>query len=365
MVQNKINLFLHTHASKRNHFTAQSLRITHYVLHPLAKLLQLKGSTPSRYPLLSSIFYLLFSAFFALACAANLPFLSASPAETTPPALAIEVTVVYLGNGSSPVETPSPAVLNLADTITPGPLLLPTDTPVLEPTATPIPAQLPLTSTLPLTSPVAGTGGLTSTTAISGAGTPEPPIILPFQGSISLVAPDNYAVLPSNANELEVKWLWQGNEPHLARCETIEGYGFEVRIMPARDGFGFLGAMDAAKNKEDAFLSCDPDTGIRTYMIKFLKDKPGVKVAGAGKFLWDAALVQLEPYKPVITPIPRLFEISFDYQGSLDPFGLPLKCADFNSWAEAQAVFLKAGGPAKDPHGLDPDGNGEACEDLK
>lgn len=49
----------------------------------------------------------------------------------------------------------------------------------------------------------------------------------------------------------------------------------------------------------------------------------------------------------------------------LDPFGAPLKCSDFKSWAEAQAVFIATGGPTKDRHTLDPDGNGFACEDLK
>ena len=40
-------------------------------------------------------------------------------------------------------------------------------------------------------------------------------------------------------------------------------------------------------------------------------------------------------------------------------------CADFDSWAEAQAFYEESGGPASDPHSLDPDGDGIACESLR
>ncbi len=37
-------------------------------------------------------------------------------------------------------------------------------------------------------------------------------------------------------------------------------------------------------------------------------------------------------------------------------------CGDFNSSLAAQTFFLAAGGPVSDPHGLDRDGDGFACE---
>lgn len=37
-------------------------------------------------------------------------------------------------------------------------------------------------------------------------------------------------------------------------------------------------------------------------------------------------------------------------------------CADFNSSAEAQKYFILSGGPTADPHNLDGDGDGFACE---
>ena len=39
-------------------------------------------------------------------------------------------------------------------------------------------------------------------------------------------------------------------------------------------------------------------------------------------------------------------------------------CSDFDTQAEAQAFFEQAGGPARDPHRLDGDGDGKACESL-
>ena len=37
-------------------------------------------------------------------------------------------------------------------------------------------------------------------------------------------------------------------------------------------------------------------------------------------------------------------------------------CSDFGSQAAAQSFFLNNGGPGRDRHGLDPDGDGVACE---
>lgn len=39
-------------------------------------------------------------------------------------------------------------------------------------------------------------------------------------------------------------------------------------------------------------------------------------------------------------------------------------CGDFKTQKGAQDFFLNAGGPQKDPHGLDADGDGVACESL-
>lgn len=47
-----------------------------------------------------------------------------------------------------------------------------------------------------------------------------------------------------------------------------------------------------------------------------------------------------------------------------DPFGPDRNCSDFESQAKAQAFYEAAGGPESDPHRLDGDGDGVACESL-
>ncbi|QST00403.1 thermonuclease family protein [Pontibacillus sp. ALD_SL1] len=53
-----------------------------------------------------------------------------------------------------------------------------------------------------------------------------------------------------------------------------------------------------------------------------------------------------------------------EYEGPYDPFGEDKNCSDFDTHEEAQSFFEAAGGPEEDPHGLDRDGNGVACESL-
>lgn len=68
------------------------------------------------------------------------------------------------------------------------------------------------------------------------------------------------------------------------------------------------------------------------------------------------------PPEPVVIP-PT--ESSSGYSGPFDPAGPDRDCPDFSSQAEAQAFYEVAGGPARDPHRLDKNHNGIACEDTK
>lgn len=40
-------------------------------------------------------------------------------------------------------------------------------------------------------------------------------------------------------------------------------------------------------------------------------------------------------------------------------------CSDFNTWRQAQNFYKKHGGPKYDPHRLDADRDGIACESLR
>ena len=40
-------------------------------------------------------------------------------------------------------------------------------------------------------------------------------------------------------------------------------------------------------------------------------------------------------------------------------------CSDFNTWRAAQKFYKRHGGPQRDPHRLDGDDDGIACESLR
>lgn len=64
---------------------------------------------------------------------------------------------------------------------------------------------------------------------------------------------------------------------------------------------------------------------------------------------------------PTITPMPiATRQPSPTARPSLED----RNCSDFDSWSEAQVFYLAAGGPTEDPHRLDRNSDGVACESL-
>lgn len=209
---------------------------------------------------------------------------------------------------------------------------------------------------------------LTPTPTVTPLYIPQPP---PRPaGNITLLAPASGAVFGADVGPVEFKWSWDG--PLLAdKCQPAEGYGFEIRIGSLDPGLPLLGAMDAVKDQEK--VGCDREAGAFNFTVQDIKQAPGIKATYVdnfrwdGRFRWDVALVSLNPYlPPTAASAPETFEISLaQYAGPVDPFGEPLKCSIFGSWIEAQAVFLAAGGPNRDPHRFDLDANGIACDELR
>ena len=73
---------------------------------------------------------------------------------------------------------------------------------------------------------------------------------------------------------------------------------------------------------------------------------PGAPASDSGSGGQDA--------QPTPTPTPQPDEGEFQDRN----------CSDFATWQEAQDFFLSEGGPSQDPHRLDGDGNGVACQSL-
>jgi hypothetical protein len=262
----------------------------------------------------------------------------------------------------SPTPVPPLATATLAPpTATPLPTytVTPVGSPTVPPTDTPRPRVTPTDAPTSTPVPVPPTP---ASIQVSTLITPtQAPLAEALMGATHLIAIDHNFVFGPDVSEVEFTWSWSG----ATGCEPLpEGYGFEVRIWPNRPDFGPLGVEDAANLQQRIF--CDPQTGRRSVKLGFLQGTPAVQLQGAGSFAWDVALVQLSPHKPLYASPPRLFEISLVYPnpGRLDPHGEAgvVRCSSFVSWAEAQAFFLAAG--PRDPHRLDPDRNGLACDAI-
>ena len=65
---------------------------------------------------------------------------------------------------------------------------------------------------------------------------------------------------------------------------------------------------------------------------------------------------------PTSTPTPFTSPAFWDLP--FDPHGSDRICDEFATWWEAQNFFYAAGGPANDPHGLDGNADGVACQSL-
>ena len=77
------------------------------------------------------------------------------------------------------------------------------------------------------------------------------------------------------------------------------------------------------------------------------------------------------PVPPTPTPVPPTPTITPVETPTPTPHPTPPEmeepdrdCSDFDTWAEAQAFYKAAGGPTSDPHNLDSNGDGIACESL-
>lgn len=104
------------------------------------------------------------------------------------------------------------------------------------------------------------------------------------------------------------------------------------------------------------------------YVGRFVEAERAAKAAQRG--LWGAcerfgAPLSAPTAVPVQTTVVRRpSSVVADGDLPYDPFGPDRDCSDFSTHDEAQRFFIAAGDPAKDPHRLDGDHDGIACETL-
>jgi hypothetical protein len=203
-------------------------------------------------------------------------------------------------------EQPSPtatlAALTVYDPIpTPRPWPTHTPTPTFTATLTLTPTNTPSPSILqpePGVSPANGTPAGTASAATEGVVVNGGPI----SGNIIPVELADHISLPANVERVEFKWIWKDRG-----CEAPpDGQGFEIRIWPERPGYGPMGIMDAA---DQSVIACDEKTGARIYEMGDLRAAPGVNAVDGGRFRWEVALVQLDPYEALDVSPSRIFDL--------------------------------------------------------
>jgi hypothetical protein len=192
----------------------------------------------------------------------------------------------------APTDTPTASPPPATPTVLAGVVVMASATPV-PPTNTP-PAQDTDTPGKPPTATRRPTGTPTPTTA------PPRRQGVTVDGSVELIWPEPDSHV--SPNQVEFRWRWLADKG----CEQPPaGYAFEIRVWRDNDVSGPMGAMDAGLQKQN--IGCDPASGIRTFTIGQISTVPGAEGQSSGRLRWDVALVQLEPYKPVITTQYRTF----------------------------------------------------------
>lgn len=173
--------------------------------------------------------------------------------------------------------------------------------------------------------------------------------------------------LTGDAEQAQFSW-WQENVPELLRevevyksshhgssngdsIESVTTFSPETVVVS-------VGLDNSYGHPDQAVLELYTGVGAQVYRT----DLHGtVVVTAAADGTYEVATTAKAP-----TPLPGGPEEAEPPAPELpyDPFGPDRNCSDFATQAEVQAFYEAAGGPAQDPHRLDGDGNGAACESL-
>ncbi|RME97542.1 MAG: hypothetical protein D6768_19390, partial [Chloroflexi bacterium] len=167
---------------------------------------------------------------------------------------------------------------------------------------------------------------------------------------------DRIAFLSNDSRDDEI-WVVDWNGENLQRLtETNEAYN----------------AREIGKDTFVPEINGHPSWSPDGKQIVFWSNRGGnggIWVMNAdGSNVYSLSKPQYNDWAPVWIKYPGIpgntASIHIPYTGPFDPFvtNITRTCADFPDLNQAQAFYLAAGGPALDPHGLDNDKNGVACD---
>jgi hypothetical protein len=135
--------------------------------------------------------------------------------------------------------------------------------------------------------------------------------------------------------------------------------GIPTKDLYDRDEWPMAMCEEGGKGASVAYVELSDNRGSGSWVGNALGAYPdGTKV----KFILTYTELNADD-QPYEVPGTSTTETA-EYNGEYDPKGEDRNCGDFKTQAEAQAFFEAAGGPESDPHRLDADGNGAACESL-
>lgn len=153
---------------------------------------------------------------------------------------------------------------------------------------------------------------------------------------------------------------WESANDHF---ESLDAASFEARILDSNgNGVPCEGlVLHNSLPHEEFDVICD-DFQHRDEAEYFFEryDEPNSNLYGIDRDLDGRpceALPPLDEINRVLSRLDRLWSGESQSGGDAD-------CDDFDTWEEANAFFLNAGGPGSDPHRLDGDNNGIPCESL-
>ena len=271
---------------------------------------------------------------------------SLAPATTPPPSTPAPATTPAPTPTSTPAPTPTPTV---APTPAPNPTLTPTPTPAPTLAPTPAPTPIPAPSPAPAPAPTA--------TPLSMPAFSE----MPFDPH----GPDRSCKDFTSWWEAQNFYYAAGgpdSDPHY-----LDSNGDGVACESLSNALG--------RGPEPPAVEPDPATGENTFIDRDCGDFPEWQAAqaffvseggprddphGLDRDGDGVACQSLpgapkdDPEPPASHPEPPQEEAAF----------VDRNCGDFNTWQEAQDFFLSQGGPDDDPHRLDGNGDGIACESL-
>ena len=227
-----------------------------------------------------------------------------------------------------------------------------TVTPTALPQATPVEAYVPQDSSIIILQPARVTrvvDGDTIEVDLDGASYRVRYILVDTPETYGGVEPFGPEASEANRRLVEGKTVWLEKD-----VSETDRYGRLLRYVYVDD---LLVNEELLRLGVAQVATYPPDI---KYVDRFLQVQRQAQAGGVG--LWGSEPVIEVPTPAVRAPVP--LEASAGYSGPYEPDGPDRDCGDFATHAEAQAFFYAAGGPARDPHRLDGDGDGVACESL-